>query len=284
MNKILEAIKTDMINLAEKAPSLIYAFLILLAFIILGKLVALAIEKGLNRGNFSKTYQSFFLKIIRWVFYFLGFLMALNTLGFKSVAASILAGGGITAVVLGFAFREIGENILAGFFLAFSRPFNIGDLIQSESLQGRVKGVELRHTHIRTADGCDIFIPSSQIFNSPLFNYTKDGLRRAGFTIGIDYHDDVQQAVTILQNVISNVEEILQDPEPAVSISGFTPAYVEVQIYFWINAFDQENSLSKIRTSTMEACRRELVKHEFTFSSGVTTALEMDHLNVKLEK
>lgn len=280
MNKILEAIKTDMINLAEKAPSLIYAFLILLAFIILGKLVALAIEKGLNRGNFSKTYQSFFLKIIRWVFYFLGFLMALNTLGFKSVAASILAGGGITAVVLGFAFREIGENILAGFFLAFSRPFNIGDLI----LQGRVKGVELRHTHIRTADGCDIFIPSSQIFNSPLFNYTKDGLRRAGFTIGIDYHDDVQQAVTILQNVISNVEEILQDPEPAVSISGFTPAYVEVQIYFWINAFDQENSLSKIRTSTMEACRRELVKHEFTFSSGVTTALEMDHLNVKLEK
>lgn len=283
MNDLLRTIKADSISLVDKLPQLIYAIVILMAFIILGKLIAKGVRKGLDRGDFSKTYQAFFLKIIRWFFYLFGFLLALNSLGFTSISASILAGGGVTAVVLGFAFREIGENILAGFFLAFSRPFNIGDLIQSEDLQGRVKGVELRHTHIRTADGCDIYIPSSQIFNSPLLNYTKDGFRRAGFTIGIDYKDDIQKAIKVLSEQIKSIEDVLTDPLPTVNISGFTPNYIEIQVYFWINTFNQEISLSTLRTKAMDRCRKKLLADNFTFSSNVTTALEMDHLKVLMD-
>ena len=113
MTNIIDAIKSDLQALADSAPLVLYAILILIAFIVLGKVFSKVIKKSLDRGDFSKTYQTFFLKIIRWIFYLFGFLLALNTLGFTSVATSILAGGGITAVVLGFAFREIGENILA---------------------------------------------------------------------------------------------------------------------------------------------------------------------------
>jgi small-conductance mechanosensitive channel len=61
--------------------------------------------------------------------------VALNILGLERVAVSVLAGGGVTAVVLGFAFREIGENFLAGIFLAFSSPFKTGDLIRTEDIE-----------------------------------------------------------------------------------------------------------------------------------------------------
>lgn len=283
MNDLLETIKADAFSLIDKLPQFIYALIILLVFIILGKLIAKGIRNGLERGDFSRTYQAFFLKIIRWIFYIFGFLLALNSLGFTSISTSILAGGGVTAVALGFAFREIGENILAGFFLAFSRPFNIGDLIQSEGLQGRVKGVELRHTHIRTADGCDIYIPSSQIFNSPLHNYTKDGFRRAGFTIGIDYKDDIQEAIKTLSKQMNRTKGVLTDPPPTVNISGFTPNYIEIQVYFWINTFNQEISLSTLRTEAMDQCRKKLLEDGFTFSSNVTTALEMDQLKVLID-
>jgi len=70
----------------------------------------------------------------------LGVLIGLNILGFYGLVTSILASGGITAVVLGFAFKDIGENFLAGFFMAFSRPFRTGDLIASEGLAIRIFG------------------------------------------------------------------------------------------------------------------------------------------------
>lgn len=284
MDNLWQTIKSDIISLADKLPSLIYAILVFISFIILGKLIAKGIKKGLERGDFTTTYQTFFLNLVRGVFYLIGFLIALNTLGFTSVATSLLAGGGITAVVIGFAFREIGENILAGFFLAFSRPFSIGDLIQSEGLQGRVKGVELRHTHIRTAEGCDIYIPSSQIFNKPLHNFTQDGLRRSGFVIGVDYGDDIKRALELLINKLSSIEEILDNPKPTLLISSFTPNYVEIQVFFWINTFNQEASLSKVRTAAMEACRTTLIENHYTLSSNVTTALEMDELKVLMDK
>lgn len=149
--------------------------------------------------------------------------MALNILGFYGLATSILAGGGITAVILGFAFKDIGENFLAGFFMAFSRPFRTGDLIESEGLKGLVQTIELRHTHIRTADECDVYIPSAQLLSKPLFNYTRDGLRRGTFSVGIDYGDDADRACRLIQEKVAADEKVIPKPAPAVQIAGFTP-------------------------------------------------------------
>lgn len=266
----------------EYLPLLLYATFTFCFFLLLGYIVAKGVRRGLRFRNFSETYESFFLRIIRWIFGIAGFLFALKILGLNGIATSILASGGVTAIILGFAFRDIGENILAGFFLAFSRPFKVGDLIRSEGLEGRVKSVDLRNTNIRTGDGCDIFIPSSQIFTKPLHNYTRDGLRRANFTIGIDYADDVQQAIALLKRCVPQVPELLQEPAPAVKISGFTPNYVELDIAFWINTFKQEQALSSLKTEVMDTCRINLLKEGFTLSSNVSTSLSMAPLDVNL--
>ena len=140
-----------------------------------------------------------------------------------ALATSLLATGGLMAVVLGFAFRDIGENLLAGVLLAFSRSFDVGDLIESSGLQGRVRAIELRHVHIRTADGCDIFIPSAAIFRNPLHNFTRDGLRRGRFTVGIDYGDDPVRALEILAETVGSTPGVLPEPKSSVAMSGFTP-------------------------------------------------------------
>lgn len=284
MDTIINSLQNESEQILDKAPTFIYALAVLLLFILLGRFLSSAVEKAIKKGELSDTYRLFFKKLIRWIFGLFGVLIALNILGLQYITTSILAGGGITAIILGFAFRDIGENILAGFFLAFSRPFSIGDLIKSEGLEGRVKGVELRYTHIRTADGCDIFIPSSQIFSKPLHNYTRDGLRRGSFTIGIDYSDDIQSAIEILEKTVSQIEEVLTDPAPRISISGFTANYVELQVTFWINTFDRSLPLAQVKTHIMENCRKELLSHKFTFSSNVSTSVELNKLMVQLDK
>lgn len=284
MDIFIREIQTHMFSFWEFLPLLLYAFVAFIFFLLLGYAVAGGVKRALQIRNFSSTYESFFLKIIRWVFGIIGFLISLKIIGFTGVATSILAGGGVTAIILGFAFRDIGENILAGFFLAFSRPFKLSDLIRSEDLEGRVQNVDLRHTHIRTAEGCDIFIPNAQILTKPLHNFTRDGFRRTDFTIGIDYADDIPKAIKLINQKLQHVNELLSDPPPEAIISGFNPSYVELNIAFWINTHKQELMLNSIRTEAMEICRKTLLQEGFTFSSSVTTAVDMEKINVSIER
>lgn len=212
----------------------------------------------------------------------LGLILALQVLGLTAVATSLLATGGFMAVILGFAFKEVGENLLAGLFLAFSRSFEVGDLIESAGLRGVVKAIDLRQTHIRTGDGCDIFIPSAGIFRNPLLNFTRDGLRRTSFEVGIDYGDDPERALVLLREALSRVPGVLAKPASSVEISGLMPNYVELRAHVWVNTFEG-GSVVEARTKAMAACRVALQSEGFTFSSDVTTAHAIPPLNVKLD-
>ena len=104
-----------------------------------GRLATRGLLRLVPEQRLGETNRQFVRLFAFTVSAFFGILLAVNVLGFERVFFGLLAGGGIVAVILGFAFREIGENFLAGFFLAFSRPFNVGDLIQTGDFLGVVK-------------------------------------------------------------------------------------------------------------------------------------------------
>lgn len=266
----------------EFLPRLLIAFVIASIIYGIGKIAGSSLIKLLAKSSVPKTYYSYFQKLINVTAVFIGFIVFLNLIGYNTFAASLLAGGGLTAVMLGFAFKDIGENFLAGFFLAFSRPFNENDLIETDGITGRVKAIEIRHTHLRTADGCDVFIPSAQLFSKPLHNFTLDGMRRGAFTVGIDYKDDSTRATEILLNSIKSIKGILLSPSPSAQIKEFNADYVVIQVSFWINTNDQEAGLSIVRTKAMDTCRVALHNNDYTISSDVTTAIEMHPLDVKI--
>ncbi len=272
-------------ELGEKAPQLMVAVVVLLLTIGLAQLVGLTVGRILTRTRRGDRYRRPVRRLITWAGTAFGILLALQILDYTAVANSVLATGGVAAVILGFAFKDIGENLLAGIFLAFSRSFDVGDLIESEGLRGVVKAIDLRDTHIRTDDGCDIFIPSSQIFRQPLLNYTRDGLRRGSFTIGIDYGDDPDQALRTLREAVSATPGVLEVPEPRFQISKFDGSWMELQIHLWVNTKEAERadmSLSTIRTRAMSSARHALLDAGFTLSSNTTTALAIPPLDVAL--
>ncbi len=268
----------------EFIPRLLIALVVALLIYLIGRVIGSGVIQVLKRSSMPEAYHTYFRKLISGVAIFIGFVTFLNLIGYSTLAASLVAGGGLTAVMLGFAFKDIGENFLAGFFLAFSRPFNTDDVIESGGITGRVRSIHLRHTHIRTGEGCDVFIPSAQLFTKPLHNYTLDGLRRGGFTVGIDYADDSESALQILKEVTKSTRGVLKSPGVGTSIKGFTPDYVELQVFFWINAKDQELGLARVRTVAMNACRIKLMESGFTISADVKTAIELSPVDVLLDK
>lgn len=286
MDTVLNSLQNEADRLLDHIPEIAGALLVIIVAHFIGRGIRRVYRRFIRRGDVSTASIHFIEKLIYGFVMGLGILVALNVLGFSGLVTSILASGGITAVILGFAFKDIGENFLAGFFMAFSRPFRNGDLIESEGITGRVQNIELRHTHLRTPDGCDVFIPSAQLLSKPLFNYTRDGLRRGSFTVGIDYGDDTDRACRLLLDDLKEEPRVIEEPPPSVQVSGFNPLFVELTVYFWIEVDPrkQEVYLADVQSLLMESTRTTLLEHGFTFSSGVTTAVEMKKLDVNIHK
>ncbi len=271
MELLLQTLEHEWQSLVRLAPRILYALIAFLVLVWIGRIMARLVVTMLTRSNLPKTHRGFFQTVTRWVFVLLGVVVALNILGFKGIAASVMAGGGVTAIVVGFAFRGIGENFLAGLSLVMGRMFKVGDVIQSGEFEGQVRGIELRHTHIRAADGRDIFIPSIEIFSKPLVNLTKDGLRRLSFSVGIDYRDDAKKAREVLLQTVIGSGLVLEDPAPGVLIRELGANYVVLQVFFWVDTFKEREVLAVVPTQLMNRCRQAILDAGFTPSSEVST-------------
>jgi small-conductance mechanosensitive channel len=272
---ITESLKADWQTFLSFSPRLIYAGIVLVIFLLAAGVVNKLVGRIMQRSQRLQNQERYVRRLVMWAIRLLGVLFALSVMGFKGVAASMLATGGVVAIVLGFAFREIGENLLAGIFLNFSRPFEVGDLIKSGDLTGTVRAIDVRSVHIRTFDACDVFVPSAQIFREELYNYTRDGLRRPNFCIGVAYHDEPEAVVSLLQDTIRKVEDVLPEPRAFVSIKEFADGWIVYQVFFWVDITTSRRDLVSITNDVMIQCWRVLRDAGMTFSTDVTSALEI---------
>ena len=275
LERLLESFADKWEEIIDFAPQAALALVVLLLSVVVGRLAGRGLGLVLSRGGLTPTHQLFFRRLVLWTAVVFGLALALDVLGLGGVAAGLLAGGGLTAVVLGFAFRQIGENLLSGLFLAFSRPFNVDDYIESGGLEGKVRKIELRHTHVRTVDGRDIFIPNAQIFNSPLVNFTRDGLLRPGLTVGLDYRDDIPAACELLARETAAVEFVLDEPAPVANVRGLEAAVVEIEVVYWVNTFADGYDGPRVKGEVMDRCRAALLAGGFTVAAEVSSRLDV---------
>lgn len=271
METVYQNLDAEWLKFVAYSPRVALAAVVLLLSYFIGKYFSRIVLMSLRRTSLSQLHQAFFRVISTSLVVFIGLVVALNILNLQKVAVSMMAGGGLTAVVLGFAFREIGENLLAGLFLAFSRPFKPGDIIKTEDVEGEVRTVELRYTHIRAEDGRDVFVPSSQLFNRPVTNFTRDGLRRISFSVGIDYSNDSMEATRLLAETTRQTDGVLADPIANAYILSLSPQYVEIMVFFWVDFFDKTISMLNIRNHVMNKCRLSLLENGYIVSSETTS-------------
>ncbi|HEY5623534.1 MAG TPA: mechanosensitive ion channel [Gammaproteobacteria bacterium] len=275
MDFVVESLRMDWEAFLRFAPRLAYAAILLVVALSAAKIAGRSAARLLERSERLRANKQLLRHLISWVIGSVGVLLALGVMGFHGVAASLLATGGVVAIVLGFAFREIGENFLAGFFLTFSRPFELGDLVKTGELTGIVKSIELRYVHVRTFDACDVFVPSAQIFRDPLFNYTRDGLRRPGFTVGVAYNDDPAEVIELLKRAALDIPDVLDDPRPFVTVKEFAAQYIEYEVFFWLDVDNSERGFIDTRNDVKISCWRALRDAGMTFSTDVSAGLDI---------
>ncbi|USU04150.1 mechanosensitive ion channel family protein [Sphingomonadaceae bacterium OTU29LAMAA1] len=147
--------------------------------------------------------------------------------------ATIISSLGIGSVAIGFAFKDILQNLLAGILLLINRPYRRGDQIVVKDFEGTVEHIQSRATLIKTYDGRRVIIPNSDVYTSPVVVNTAFPVRRDQFDIGIGYGDKPDRAMVVFTEAIARVDGVEADPAPEVLPWGLDASSVTLRARWW---------------------------------------------------
>ena len=211
----------------------------------------------------------FLARAFKIVLVIIGLLLALQVVGLGGVAAGVLAGAGLSAFVLGFALKDIAENFLAGIILSFDRPFDLQDTITIDGYTGQVISLDFRTSQIKTFDGKDIYIPNAIILKEPLTNFTRDGLIRLEFVVGIDYDDNIAEAIKLISDTLLKEDEVLKDNPPYAIVDQLATSTVNLRIYFWADTTDYKKGINLLKGRVVAAVKEALLDKGFGLPADI---------------
>ena len=215
-----------------------YSFSILgaVVLLVLGLILARMMEKWSYRllgdiHGFDETLRRFLSKGLRYVVLVLVLVTVLAQFGVQT--ASIIAALGAAGLAIGLALQGTLQNIAAGIMLLVLRPFRVGEFISAGSISGTVVEVGLFATEIKMLDGVYMFAPNSELWNTPVTNYSRNPQRRYDLTIGIGYGDDIDLAKKLLLDLANDDDRVLSDPAPEAFVVELGDSAVNVTCRYW---------------------------------------------------
>lgn len=213
---------------------------IIIVFFFLANILQKLLKRRLLKRMNDPLLANFISVVFRLIIILVGFMIVFRFVGLTGVVTGVLTGAGISAFIIGFALKDIGENFLSGIILAFKPPFRIGDFVDINGFRGQILSLNLRDTQIKTNDGKDVFIPNATIIKNPLINFTIDGFLRYDFIIGLDYGSDYKAAMELILNTVSKVPGVLSDQKsPNVWVSDLVESTLNLQVTIWVDTFDR---------------------------------------------
>ena len=199
----------------------------------LGNLVRRTAQK---RESIDDTLGSFFGSLAKWFMTAAVFIAALQVFGVQ--ATSFVAVLGALTLAIGLSLQGALGNIASGVMIMIFRPYKLGDFVELAGVKGNVRDINLFQTVLATPDNVKIMVPNSQAIDGVIQNYSGYDRRRVDVTFGIDYDDDMDKAISILQRLIDADPRILRDPEPFVRVTSLGASSVDISTRSWVNAAD----------------------------------------------
>jgi len=185
---------------------------------------------------------------VRLAFMLLGLVLALDVMGATALLGTILGAAGILGLAIGFAVRDTVENYIASILLSFRQPFRPKDFVKISDYEGYVISLTSRATILLTVDGNHVRIPNATVFKGEITNYSLNPERRFEFRIGVET-EDLQRAVTLGLEVISNLSFVLEEPDADGWIDDIGDSSMVLWFGAWID--QRETSLAKARSEAI---------------------------------
>ena len=215
-------------------PQVILALLFLVVVWAVVALATRTVPRALRRARMRSALQDVFVMLLTVGLWLVGGLIAL-TIAFPSVTPSkALTALGIGGVAIGFAFKDVFENFLAGILLLIREPFSKSDFIECQGIDGQVEDITVRDTHVRQTDGQLVVAPNAMFFKNPVTIRTATGLRRTTIIVGVAYGEDVDHARDVISAAVRQVDSVRDDVRDIqIFAQEFASSSLNFEVTWW---------------------------------------------------
>ncbi|WP_257966705.1 mechanosensitive ion channel family protein [Moraxella osloensis] len=270
-------------QMISRIPYLIVASFVFVIFWVLSIFFKKAVTRILGSRKHHQNLVTVFRRVGSALILFLGFMVAMIIAVPSFTPGKLIGALGIGSVAIGFAFKDIFQNLLSGILLLLSEPFRIGDQIISGNFEGTVEDIQIRATTIRTYDGRKVVIPNSQLYTSTMTVNTAYSQRRLEFDVGIGYENNIIDAQQVILSVLKAAPTVSKLAEPSVIATALADSSVVLRVRWFIDDGTQTNRVASIN-EVIILVKEALEKANISIPFPVTT-LDTNHpLLVKIEK
>jgi small-conductance mechanosensitive channel len=176
-------------------------------------------------------------RLIHYVFIFLGFLLAISTLGFEITKITIVLSA--LGVGIGFGLQGVVNNFVSGLILLFERPVRVGDYIELGGSWSEIKKIGLRATTVQTFDQAEVIIPNADLVSNQVTNWTLSSRRvRLIIPVGVAYGSDVPVVIETLMTCADEHAMVVKTPAPQVLFLRFGESSLDFELRVWISDVD----------------------------------------------
>jgi small conductance mechanosensitive channel len=210
-----------------------------------------------------------------------GLFLTLVILHLDRGVVSMLAGAGLIGLALGFAFQDLATNFISGVIITFQQPIRVGDMIETNGFIGTVKDIKLRSILIDNFAGQNIEIPSKDVFQKPIINYSITKERRMSVTCGVHYSTDLAFAQQIAIDAVKELPFLLPEKNVDVHFQTFADSSINFIVFFWVNPLETPGFYAI--SEAIKAIKIAFDKNNITIPFPIRT-LEFRQEKLALEK
>ena len=236
-------------------PNIIIAIVVFIIFWFIAKLTR-RIIKNTTRRKKSRNLGLVLARLSQGLIILAGAFISLAIVIPSFKPGDLVQLLGVSGVAVGFAFRDILQNFLAGILILITEPFVIDDQIVFKDFEGTVEHIQTRATTIRTYDGTRIVIPNAELFTNSVKVNTAFEKRRLQYDIGIGYGDDIDRAKEIILDVLRNDPEAVADPPPEALVVELADFTINIRARWWVDPPRRAEVLDSQDQVLTQLCKR----------------------------
>jgi small-conductance mechanosensitive channel len=259
INILRQSITELFTNFVDQLPEILLGLIIFFLFFAASRWVKRIVQDIIFRSGLSLSAGKALGRLAQWTTV-LGGLLAGSSVAIQTFnAGELIQVLGIGSVAIGFAFRDILQNFLAGILILLTEPFKVGDQIITDKFEGTVTRIETRATMIKTYDGRLVVMPNTNLFTNSVLVNTAFPKRRTEYDIGIGYGDNIDKASELILEAIKSVPGISEDPPPDVRVWDLAASTVNIRARWWTHS--QRGDVTNIKSQVLTEITNNLTEN-----------------------
>lgn len=210
---------------------LLTSLIILVICLIVVKLIMTLLRRLTGRSKMDERVRRYILGGVKALLYMVTILIVAQSLGIP--VTSLIALVSVFGLAVSLAIQDVLSNVAGGMVILFSKPFSIGDYVETTDGEGTVVEISLTHTKLDTYGGQRVMLPNKAVVAGKIINYSARGIRRVDHTITASYNDSTEAVRAACLRAVSRTPYVLEDPAPAAVLTAYKDSSVEYHVRFW---------------------------------------------------